>query len=271
MAPSRDQRPAVWLWPNLLGLDAPLVALTWQAFVAACFFVPLRPEGRIALGLTVWSIYLADRLLDVRHPAQAPETERHRFHRRHRKFLTLLLAAALCADLVAVLLWLRPAVLRNGLLPLSGVLLYLGAAHSEGNARKMPKELAVALLFTAGTFLIGWTFSGSTQVLALPALSFLLLCLGNLVTIEMWEWRELRAPCGPVPHWLTSRLERSLRLWMPALAAIAFSWGGRWFLAIGLSATAITAIHLAGSRWSLALRRALIDAALLTPLPLLLK
>lgn len=268
MTTSPHQRPPVWLWPNLLGLDAPLVALTWQAFLALSIAVPLRPVGRITLGLTVWAIYLADRLLDVRRPATTRETERHRFHRRHNRLLWALLILALCADLAAVLFWLRPAVFRSGLLPFTAVILYMGIVHRQ--RIPIPKELAVALLFTAGTFLIGWTFSHHRLALLFPAAAFLVLCLGNLVAIEMWEWRELRNSLGKPPHRATIFLERSFPWWMGALALTPILSPNPWFLAIAASTAAILLLHRSGARLSLNSRRVLVDAALLTPLPWLI-
>ncbi len=266
MHTSPQQRPAIWLWPNLLGLDAPVVALTWQAFLAACFALPLRLEGRIVLGLTVWAIYLADRLLDVRTPAREDEAERHRFHRRHKWLLSFLLAAALSADTAAVLFWLRPQVFWSGLLPLSGVLLYLGVLHKQSKPSRIPKEVIVALLFTAGTFLIGYTFATQRLTLLVPALSFLMLCLANLVAIELWEWRELRRSAGKRPHPWTIRLGEGLRPAMTMLAAVALITGGAWYFAVACSALGIAALHAAGDRISIHARRVLVDAALLTPL-----
>src|SRR5258705_13020409 len=91
--------PPVWLWPNLLSLDAPLVRVLWQASLAQRYAVPLRPAARVALFLTVWGIYIADRLLDVRHPAVTAEPARHRFYRRHRTPAIVLLAMLFIADL----------------------------------------------------------------------------------------------------------------------------------------------------------------------------
>src|SRR5580693_2859359 len=91
-------RPPLWLWFNLLSLDAPLIALVWQDFLARCYPTLLLPVGRGALGLTVWAVYLADRLLDVRHVASAIESSRHRFYRRHRRYVVALLAIVVCAD-----------------------------------------------------------------------------------------------------------------------------------------------------------------------------
>ncbi len=266
MYTSPRTRPAIWLWPNLLGLDAPVVALTWQAFLAACFALPLRLEGRIVLGLTVWAIYLTDRLLDVRMPAQEYEAERHRFHRRHKWLLSLLLAVALGADAAAVLFWLRPQVIGSGLLPLSGVLLYLGVLHRQQGPRRLPKEVIVALLFTAGTFLIGFTFATQRTMLLMPAFSFLILCLANLVAIELWEWRELRHSAGKRPHPWTIRLGDGLRPGMMLLSALALIIGGTWYFAVAMSALGIAVLHGAGDRISIPARRVLVDVALLTPL-----
>ena len=62
-----DSAP-LWLWPNLLSLDAPLVAVLWQGFLAYRFSLPLRPAGRLVLGLTVWAIYFLDRLSTRENP-----------------------------------------------------------------------------------------------------------------------------------------------------------------------------------------------------------
>lgn len=72
--------PPTWLWLNLLGLDAPIVALVWQDLAAHTFGNPLRASARIVLGFTVWAVYLADRLLDIRAAGAAPNTARHNFY-----------------------------------------------------------------------------------------------------------------------------------------------------------------------------------------------
>src|SRR5689334_9431948 len=114
-----------WLWPNLLSLDAPIVAVLWQALLAQRYNIPLRTPGRVALFLTVWAIYIADRLLDVRRPAATAESARHRFYRRHQMFATALLGLLLATVLAITAFRLRPAVIENGLVPLGAVLLYL--------------------------------------------------------------------------------------------------------------------------------------------------
>src|SRR6185295_17351052 len=121
------QHTPVWLWMNLLSLDAPLVAVVWQDFLARVYPSVLRPAGRWALGLAVWAIYLADRLLDVRFPTSTEETSPHQFYRRNSQLARGALATTLSADLLIGFLWLRHAVFANGLVLSAGVITYLGA------------------------------------------------------------------------------------------------------------------------------------------------
>ncbi|WP_035957836.1 hypothetical protein [Bryobacter aggregatus] len=267
--PSRcNSRIAFWQWPNVLGLDAPFVALLWQAFLAQLFAVPLRTAGRVALGLTVWAIYLADRILDARDPHLAEQSARHRFARRHQRAMSIALAVSILADLLVSLFWLRHSVILNGLVPLAGVLLYLGVLHASSGNVRIAKEPTVAFLFTVGTFLVAWTNAPApSDLLVGPALSFFFLCLMNLLAIEKWEWRELQRSA---PHPATALLIRSLPLGLVLLAAVSILQRGAWHDAIAASAISIAIIILAGQRLSLELRRTLIDAALCTPLVFLL-
>jgi hypothetical protein len=264
-----DSAP-LWLWPNLLSLDAPLVAVLWQGFLAYRFSLPLWPAGRIVLGLTVWAIYLLDRLLDAQKPAPVHETAkepaRHRYYRRHAKLMGALLVAVVAADAFIATLWLRPAVLRGGLIPLAGVLVYLATFHRAGQSFKIPKEIAAAILFTAGTFLTAWTTIPCPS-LAWPAAAFFTLCLANMIAIEAWEWRELHSPLHPVSRWLA----RTYLFWVPA-AVIVCSIVGRnqgrnqWYTSIALSAGACALLFWFGRRLSLEARRALVDGVLLSPI-----
>jgi hypothetical protein len=279
---SKDGSAPLWLWPNLLSLDAPLVAVLWQGFLAHRFSVPLRPSGRLALGLTVWAIYLLDRLLDARKSPPANETSgeaagepaRHRYCRRHSKLMGALLAAALAADALIAILWLRPAILRQGLILLAGVLIYLATFHIAGQSVRIPKEIAAAILFTAGTFLTAWT-AIPCPGLAWAAAAFFVLCLANMIAIEAWEWRELAndplAPHSPL-HPLTSGLARTYLLWVPVAVVVCVLRGrNEWYTAIAVSAGACAVLFWFGRRLSLEARRALVDGVLLSPLFFLMR
>ncbi len=263
---SEDSSPPFWLWPNLLSLDAPLVAVLWQGFLAYRFSLPLRPPARLVLGLTVWAIYLLDRLLDARKPQSPSEPARHRYYRRHSKLMATLLALVLVADGWIAILWLRPAILREGLIPLVGVLAYLATIHVAGRSFKMPKEIAAAILFTAGTFLTAWATLPCPN-LAWAALAFFVLCLANIIAIEAWEWRELRAT---VPHPFTRWLARTYLFWVPVAVILCAAGRNPWYTSIALSAAACALLFWLGRRLSLEARRALVDGALLSPIVFLL-
>ncbi len=257
--------PPLWLWPNLLSLDAPVIAVLGQGFLAYRFSLPLRPASRGALGLTVWAIYLADRLLDARKPASADEPARHRFCRRHWNSMLALLAVVSATDVMIAMLGLRPAVLRDGLIPLAGVAVYLGLVHLSGKFPRIPKEVAASILFTAGTFLAAWV-SLPCLGLAWAALAFFVLCLANMIAIETWEWREGFSG-GPAPHPCTRWLAKTYFWWVPmAVFLCAIAGRNPWYLSIAVSASACAALFGIGRRWSIELRRALVDGALLSPL-----
>jgi hypothetical protein len=260
--PAKQDSLPIWLWPNVLSLDAPIVAVLWQGFLSHRFDIPLRPAGRLALGLTVWAIYLLDRLLDVRKPAPANcaggEPARHRFYRRHSNTMAALLMVVLVADAAVALLGLRPAILREGLIPLAGVLLYMLAFHLSRGRVRIPKEIAASILFTAGTFVAAWAALPCVELLW-AGLAFFILCLANMIAIEAWERRELDGTA----RWLAN----TYLIWVPLVVVLCAVVGRNdWYASIALSAGACALLFWAGRRLSLDARRALVDGVLLTPL-----
>ncbi len=248
-----NARTPWWLWPNLLSLDAPLVAVVWQDFLARCYPSTLLPAGRWTLALTVWAIYLADRLIDVRHPMRNAETSRHSFYRNHSRVLRSLLMAVVCADLVVAVLWLRPAVLSNGLWVGAAVGCYLGAFAALRVGERWWKPVCAALLFTTGVFLVGWTSTrGAFEVLSKPAVALAWLVLSNLVLIEGWEKRR---STRRMPWWIF--------LLLAALACQNFS---QWYAAVAIAAAALAALDGLGARMPQNVRHVLADTVLLVPL-----
>ena len=255
---STRPRPPVWLWFNLLSLDAPLIALVWQDFLARCYPTALQATGRGVLGLTVWAIYLADRLLDVRQLGGAPQSIRHKFYQQHRPFAQTLLFVVVCVDLLVARRWLRPAVFDNGLLVTAGVVAYLGAFPLTRWGAMVWKKPLAAFLFTAGTFLIAWTGAGQpARQLGWPAAAFCALCLGNLLMIGRWS--QSATPNGnTISHaWI----------WLLFLGVcLAGVRSSTWFTAIVCSAVGLFALARWGRRISGDARCVLADALLLTPL-----
>jgi hypothetical protein len=267
--PPTPRTVPVWLWPNILSVDAPVLALLWQDLVARAYAVPVYWPARAMLFLTTWAIYIGDRLLDARSPAPDPASGRHLFYRRYSPIGWTLLTVAVVSDAIICLCFLRPPVLHAGLVLSAGVAVYLGIVHlTPLPASWFPKEEAAALIFAAGTFLAPWAFHPTPwSTLLAPLLAFTGLCLANLVAIEMWEWRELRQGGAPTPYAPTRLLDRAALLWVPALALASVMLSpADFFRPVALSGAALTALFASGRRIRLDLRRVLADATLLTPL-----
>jgi hypothetical protein len=194
----KDMQPRAatpfWLWPNLLSLDAPVVALLWQFFFSRCFHASVGAVPAALLASTVWLIYVADRALDGRnHTCRSP---RHDFYKDHwRRLLPVWIAVFITAGWLAVER-LSSWVFAHGLALLAVVMVYFGLVHfaSTGFRRYFPKEAAVGVLFALGTSLATWP-QVKTVGDAGTILVFSLLCWINCVAIEKWESR-LEWPVG---------------------------------------------------------------------------
>lgn len=247
------KRTPIWLWPHLLSLDAPIVALFWQDFVVRCYPSILRPSGRCVLGLTVWAIYLGDRLLDVRSMEGAGnESPIHAFYRRNRTPLAMVLLAVLLADLFVAIAWLRPAVRWNGLTLGAAVTVYLVLFGYWRLGPIIWKRLVAASLFSAGVFLVALTENPHWTDLVCPFFGLLALCLCNLLMIVWLESKDRRS---------------SSSLWIAAATAACLLPGnGSWNLALTTSIVGLVLIDLCGSIVSPRVGRVLVDVALLSPL-----
>lgn len=242
-----------WLWPNLLSLDAPLVAALWQVLFARCFHVPWDPAATLLLLLTVWLIYSADRTLDAwRGPERSP---RHEFHRRHwRTLLPLWIAVFALAGWMA-LARLSPGMFVRGALLLAAVSAYFLVVH--GARRHWPKEAAVGALFALGASLVAW---GEVRTLADAAtiVLFFGLCWMNCVAIQKWEGDRLDWPAGAVALGVACAAALLLYADRPVLGGAELA-----------SALAFVALDRARRRLSADAVRVLADVALLSPLAFL--
>jgi hypothetical protein len=241
----------IWMWLNLLSLDAPLVAVLWQDFLERCYPSTLLPAGRWVLGLTVWAIYIADRLLDVRGEADVEELRHHRFCREHRAIWCAVLGMVVAADVGCTFFWLRPVVFVNGLLVAAASLGYL-AVFTSASRGLFWKKSAAAVLFSAGVFLVTVANSrGGMGVLVMPWLCFAVLCGGNLWMIQLWK---------------TGQSAKWTNLVVMAFGILCVLVGqARWYYAVGASAALLVAIHYQKGKVSVEARRVMADLALFTP------
>lgn len=276
MIPDVSPPQPLWLWPNLLSLDAPLIAVLWLHLFALSGRIRVSPLVSLVLGLVVWLIYAADRLLDGLRPEPLQlQSPRHRFYRTHRKVLLALLLGVLCLT-ARVCLKLDPRTLLFGTLMMLAIAGYFAVVHWAGPLWRwrFPKEAVVAIAFAVGVLfpalIHAHKFAG--PMLILLAL-FVMLCWLNVVLIEYAEWVQLRRCRQETPHGSTLSGGRHLlaigiflaivSLWL--MERTGFRADRSVLLAISLSALALAGL---GSYWrklSTNAVRVLADAALLTP------
>ncbi len=269
------QQP-VWLWPNLLSLDAPVIAVLWLHLFAVSGRIAISPVATLTLGMVVWLIYATDRLFDgLRSSPLAVQSPRHRFYRSHRNVLLPLLVGVL--GLTCFLcLELDPRTLLFGTLLMLVIGGYFLVVHWVGPLWRwrFPKEAVVAMVFGMGTFFPA--FIHARRVSAAMAISlalFIVLCWLNVVLIEYAEWIRLRRRVAEMPHTSTVSGGKHL-LAIGVVIAIASLWlmeplefraDRSVLLAICLSALALAGLGFYWRKLSTNAVRVLADATLLTP------
>jgi hypothetical protein len=248
-----DYNQRILLWPNLLSLDAPLVAVLWQILFVRCFRAQPNIAAAVLLVAAVWLIYSADRMLDAwRGSVNRP---RHEFCRRHWRAVLPVWSGVFV--LAGCFSWfvLPPSLFDRGAVLLAAVVLYFLAVHvaPPGFRRLWPKEAMVGLLFALGASIAAWNhLRGPADLLTL--LLFSCLCWINCIAIEQWEAGSDQWPVGLLAAGV-------------ALAAILLLWQERPILGSAESASALAFVWLdrCRSRLSLDAQRILADAALLSP------
>jgi hypothetical protein len=267
-----------WLWPNVLSLDAPLIAVVWDLFFARCFHAHVRLVAVLTLALWVWVIYAADRVLDsLRLPASPNETPRHQFYRRYRTRVVPLIAIASIGALWLSFDQLRTRLLIYGL-PLGFLMAgYFAIVHLGSRAVRdlWPKELMVALLFGVGALLPVYANLPRRSGLAAPFLLLVGILWINAIAIERWEADSAidrpRHRVNLLTRWLGDHLgESSLIVGLLALASATRAGGEARqivvYAALALSAIALAILASQRLQFSRDALRVLADAALLTPL-----
>lgn len=245
----------IWQWPNLLALDAVLVAVAWLwVFAINQSQAPGLPAC-LVLGMSVWLTYTADRLFDVRprEPSQLLSA-RHQFAWSREKRLWLIWAGVLVVNIAVAFTGLDSPQLDKGFILLIACLAYT-ALNQLLSARFFPKELLVALIFAGGTQIFLPDFSEWISLI-----SFTLLCLINCLMIS---WKEASFDARLKVRSLTSLMNEKWAV--PLLAATTvLSQASDCRIALLPSSLSLILLWLIRTRTDSESYRVLCDVALLT-------
>jgi hypothetical protein len=277
-----EQRKPLWLLPNLLSLDAPLVAVAWLYMFAKTWRADYHPwEAYVSLGLGVWVIYVVDRLLDASlagRPSARLEA-RHEFHIRHRKLFTIGAVIAGVTALVLVVMYMSYAIYLY--LTVGGILVagFFGVSLLSGrSSNEVPhaKNVLAGTTFAFGTammahvYLPAYDSSGINELLKSRAfICFAVLCILNISAIDLWEHAnrstdlEIKA---------SDELALTLPLTLLGAASLSFALMDHematrpFFYATLTGAALLQILNRTRSRFSMDALRVLADVALLLPL-----
>jgi hypothetical protein len=264
------------VWLNLVCLDAPIVAVVWLCLLARTFSLPVRPGNAVALFLTAWLIYLADRLADaVSLKSARRRSLRQEFCLRHREIG--ISALILIGGFDVYVIW---RSIPAGTFLAGAVVGILAAAYLTLNYprglvwRSLPaKEVVIGLLFAAGT-LVALLPSARpvTPAFIASGLAFACLCSLNCISIALWERRLDRAQGKVSVATRHPGIARHVAKVCGGLALVSFSMAlvGRssasFFGCVALSAVLLAMLDLLPVRLDDDRRTALADLVLLTPI-----
>ena len=280
-ATAEERSVPLWLWWNLLSLDAPSVAVLWAILFARVSGTRWNPWEALALALVVWLVYVADRLLDARWPGREALRARHLFCKKHAAVFLSAMAGAAALLALVVFFRLSHGVVWNG--TRMGLLVgaYMIGIHIRPLrlVRSVPKELFVGVLFAAGTTLPQWTSAqGVSGFDVFSWILFALVCALNCAAIEYWEGHPGAAASGPATHGLALRSAAGVARPALFLASLCFACAllpqaahvVPAFLAAGMAALCLLLIDGYKAQLSLPALRVLADAALVFPALLIL-
>ncbi|MCP5535061.1 MAG: hypothetical protein H7A51_02375 [Akkermansiaceae bacterium] len=305
-----QRRTPIWLLPNLLSVDAPLVAVAWMWMLAQALRVEyIQTAAWIVLPTSIWCVYVLDRLIDGWvHPGVRASSPRHIFHWRWR---WPLLAAALIAGgvsiyyamfvlsrsifsagLVAALLcgfYFVLAFIRTGDVPyaknfIAGMIFAMGIGIpvNAANATLLVTDLNDVLYAFRHTGMVDATWNFGRMVLSTMIVIFVhcrevwvfgLLCMMNITAIDLWE-----KAAGSVDEHAVDRHEQTLTLGLIILAGgslvfaamYADQYSKPFFYAVMVGAAGLQVINHYRDRFSMNSLRVLADVALLVPVPIFL-
>ncbi|MGZ0657418.1 hypothetical protein ACWPKO_02770 [Coraliomargarita sp. W4R53] len=251
--------PKIWQWPNVLALDAALIAALWLIALESAHCVEIGWGAHAVLGLSVWLTYIADRLYDVRSRDMSTLlSARHQFSKRYATQIWYVWFLILGANLLLAT-QLTDLQLKHGALLLAICLIYT-LLNQKLSRRFFPKEICVALIYAGGVavFLPKTVPAGFFE-------TFACLCLLNCLIIGAKEKHiDSKMRVHSVATLVAER-------WLTPLALIgaglAFWSGGELWLGLALSFGLLALLHGWRQRIETETFRVLVDAALLvTPL-----
>jgi hypothetical protein len=172
---------------NVLALDAPIVAIVWQHFLAENFKIVISTSETASLFFTVWFIYLLDHFFDSLKGFYT--TQRHLFVARNQK-ITIVMMLFTFTTSIYLCFTLSKTLILGGLILVIFICIYLLLVHASIASIKIRnncKELLVGIGFGTGVALPVIISNIEIEIWLPAVLLFCLLCWLNCRMIDIWE------------------------------------------------------------------------------------
>lgn len=148
-----SKRTPIWLLPNLLSLDAPIVAVVWMWILSKSLrVVYVETHAYWLLAAAVWCVYVIDRIFDYhKHKDLVQEVNtRYLFHWKYRKLLipVVIGVAVYIGDISLNIA--SEALLTAGLSGVGMIFLYILAWKFDKGEVAYAKNFIAAMTFAFG-------------------------------------------------------------------------------------------------------------------------
>jgi len=153
----------LWLWPNTLSLDAPLVAAAWVWMFKEALGVRFYETSAVWILMgAIWSVYVLDRIVDAYKNRELTESSyRHAFSWKFRWPLLATVLAVAGYSIYFTLYHLPAAMFSAGVAVIFLVILYFGALLLSGCKNQFVRFIPqVIFALMAGLFLVDTVYVG---------------------------------------------------------------------------------------------------------------
>ncbi len=245
-------------WLTFLSLDAPLVAVAWQALIAKESEYQLSWYHSLIVFMSVWLGYAADRWFDNLKNSR-PSSEQHQFYARHSHKVFVAWIIVLCVSVSLAFMRLESNELQNGFVLMGLSICYTLFAQKARKLKIYPlqKSLFTAFLILGSAVL----FIPFHELSWSPLLCIWLLFTSNCLYIR--SWTHSSEPFA--------RPQATLFAVVGVFMAVVSIWTQSFDIgfAVILAQAGIAALHYWRHKIDTKILRTTADLCLLSPVPFL--
>lgn len=181
---------------KIYSIDVALGAVVGAWFFSQVILIGLPWYIYLIIGLTVWSIYTTDHLIDAKKLGDRQGPDRYLYHWKYFKATLLVVIVAVVVSVLMAVILLPQEFLINGFILGGIVVLYFLLRLLLPSVFAGLKELMAAIVYTAGIALPAWFYMYSLNFhFVVAGLQYFCLVFANLLICAIWDesWDKLHS------------------------------------------------------------------------------